>query len=257
MATLHHPARFTPKEHVLASAQLFAGVPTPLVHSFAAASERLVLGRGDKLWVPGDAATHFHLVAFGAVKLQRLRADSPVILAYFLPGESVADALVVARDKMPACAVAQSAVVEVIRVPAEPVLAAQKRVPVLADALHAAVARQVRWLHTKIEIVTMGCVQERLATFVLRHVERLQLPERQQSVVLPFAPSRVELASTIESRPETVTRALGKFARDRVFTVGRSTIEVHDIRALRGLVPHEGSASNDTPSSMRDASDVA
>ena len=238
MATTLTPARFAPKEHVLRSADLFAGVPAPLVRSLAQTSERLVLGRGDKLWLPGSAATHFHFVAFGTMKLQRVRPETPLILGFFLPGESIGDALVVARDTMLACAVAQSPVVEILRLPCEPVLAAAKREPALADSIHAAVARHVRWLHTKIEVVTMGTVAERLATFVLRHVDRQGAHERSNTTELPFAPTRVELASMIEARPETVTRALGKLARDRVFTVGKSSIVVHDLQALRRAAPH-------------------
>ena len=255
MAQLLHPSRFAPKEAILAGSQLFAGISAPLVRAFAASSERLVLGRGDRVWTPGDPATHFSVVAYGTMKLQRLRPESPVILAFFNPGESVADALVVARGKMPACAVAQSSVVELLRVPAEPVLAAAKRDPALAEALHVAVSRQVRWLHTKIEVVTMGSVSERIATFVLRHVEQLALPEARNEVELAFAPSRVELASMIEARPETVTRALGKLARDGVLTVGKATIVVHDIRALRALVPHE--ITGESASSATDATAVA
>jgi CRP/FNR family transcriptional activator FtrB len=255
MAQLLHASRFAPKEAILAGCLLFAGVSAPLVRAFASASERLVLGRGDRVWLPGDPATHFSIVAFGTVKLQRLRPESPVILAFFNPGESVADALVVARGKMPACAVAQSPVVELLRVPAEPVLAAAKRDPLLAEALHLAVSRQVRWLHTKIEVVTMGSVSERIATFVLRHVEQLGLPETCNNVELGFAPTRVELASMIEARPETVTRALGKLARDGVVTIGKSTIAIHDIAALRALVPHE--LSGESARTHDDASAVA
>ncbi len=238
MAKPPNAARFTPKEQVLTSSQLFSGVSASLVRSFAPACERLILGRGDILWMPGDHIGHFHLVAFGAVKLQRLRPDSPVILGFFLPGESVADALVISRGAMPACAVAQSTVAEVLLVPAELVLAAAKRDAALAEALHAAVARQVLWLHTKIEVVTIGSVAERLSTFVLRLVERRGGTDSNR-VEVPVSPTRVELASVIEARPETVTRALGKLAKDGVFTVTKSAIFVHDLAALKRIVPHE------------------
>jgi len=235
------PPRFAPKGQILRAAQLFGGVAPALVHSLAVHAEHVVLGRGDVLWGSGDPAHAFHIVAFGALKLQSRPSPRPIITSFVLPGESAADAIVVACDRMPTAAVAQSAVVEVLRIPAEPVLAAAKRDASLADALQRSVAREVRWLHTKIEIVTMGSVAERLSTFVLRLVERF--PRRGDGpLVLPFAPSRVELASVVEARAETITRELGKLTHEGVFTVGRESIVVHDLEALRRRVSTEDTA---------------
>ncbi len=231
------PARFAPKDKILLAAPLFEGVPAPLVAALAAGAERLVLGRGDTLWMAGDSPGAFHIVVYGAVKLQCVRPGNPLILAFFLPGESIADAMVVARAAMPASAVVQSAVGEILRLPAEALLSAERREPTLAAALRACVARQVRWLHTKIEIVTMATVEARLATFILRTVERASR-SRSGPIELDFAPTRVELASMVEARAETITRALGKLARENVCTIRKDSMIVHDYDGLRRRIPN-------------------
>ena len=89
-----------------------------------------------------------------------------------------------------------------------------------------------------------------------RHICQVSRSKRSSAITSSTSlPSRVELASMIEARPETVTRALGKLARDGVVTVGKATIVVHDLRALRALVPHE--VTGESASTATDATAVA
>ena len=218
----------------LRGARLFRGVDAGLVESLARAAYTLSVHEGEQLWRAGQKAEAFTVIQRGLVQIVRsVAGKEPAILGIFGPRESVGDAAALSGGAYPADAVAVSAEVRVIRVPADVMLRAMEAQPALARAVQFALLDHTQMLTAKIDIVSAGSVTARLSTLLLHLSERFGDEQEDSVTRVPISLSRVALSRLISARVETVIRALSAMRREGILRMGADGFEIVDQEAMR------------------------
>jgi CRP-like cAMP-binding protein len=145
-----------------------------------------------------------------------------VTLGIFGPRESVGDVAVLEGGSYPADAVAISPTLEILRLPAAPVLAACETDPALARAMQRSLLEHTRALRSKIDVLSAGSVAARLATLLLFLADRFGDELADGATLVPVPLSRGALASLVSARVETVIRTMSQWQKSAVV---RSTAE--------------------------------
>lgn len=198
----------------LRGARLFAGAGDELIERLAQATTRRSLRRGEHLWRAGDEATSFHVITSGLVKICRPEGPGPAtILGLFGPRESVGDVAVLSQGAYPADAIVASDQAEALRIDRNTVLAAMGHAPALSASIHRSVVQHTQILHQKIQVLSAGPVERRLATLLLHLAERFGDEMEGGEVVVPVALSRTELANLVGTTMETTIRTMSRWQR--------------------------------------------
>lgn len=220
----------------LRASKLFHGLGESWLARLAGESRFVRLDEGEYLWRAGDEATHFVIIQRGLVQIvQPTAGGEDALLALFGPRESVGDSAVLERGRYPADAVAASETVEVLRVRAEPVLAALSRDPELSRALNRALLDHTRALRAKITVMSAGSVPQRLATLLLHLADRFGDEDEDGVVGIPVPLSRAALSRLVGARVETVIRIVSRWQKDGVLTTTKDGFEVESLARLETL----------------------
>lgn len=229
----------TPLAARLRVSRLFGPLEEAWLERFAAEGRLRQLDEGAALWRSGDAATAFTIIQRGLVQIVRtVPGGERATLGIFGPRESVGDVAVLGGRPYPADAIAASTAVEILRVPAGPVLAACEGDPALGRAMQRSLLEHTEALRSKIDILSAGGVPARLAALLRYLAERFgdELEDGSTFVAVPL--SRGALASLVSARVETVIRTMSPWQKAGVV---RSTPEGFsiDAAALEALVARE------------------
>lgn len=202
---------------VLRSFPLFKEASEERLQRLAAVSLWKTYTEGAPIWAAGDAATHLLLVRHGLVQVvRRLVSGEEATLALFGPREHVGLVVIMDGSRYPADAVAVSNVLDAILIPAAIFLESVEDDPRLLRAAGVGVVRRAASLRAKIEILTAGEIDRRLATLLLHLAERFGDEDTDGVSVVPLALTRRMLARLVGAREETVSRILSRWQRDNV-----------------------------------------
>lgn len=192
------------------------------------------LKRGERFWSRGQPAEHFYQVLRGALELRRATVShEPTLIAFFGPGECPAVPVALERARFIADSFATTPDLEVLQVPAGPILERTARDPVLANALLHALLDHARLLHAKVDVLTAGPVPDRIGTFLIDLAERFG-DEREGGVIaIPLALSRDQVASYVDARVETVIRCLSAWRRQGLLALETDATMIPSVGALR------------------------
>ncbi len=193
----------------LKASKLFRGLDDAWLSRLADASRVARFDEDEPLWRAGAEASTFTIIQRGLVQIvQPTAGGESALLALFGPRESIGDAAVLERGRYPADALAATERVEVIRVAAEPVLAAMSREPQLAQAVNGALLDHTHALRAKITVMSAGAVSQRLATLLLHLADRFGDEDERGRTEIPVPLSRGALSRLVGARVETVIRCL-------------------------------------------------
>lgn len=220
-------------ERLLTSASLFQGLDREVVRDLSLAATSRRLARGDRLWRTGDPATHFTCIVSGIFKIVRTAADgSEAIVALFGPRESIGDVAVLGARPYPAAAVLTSAEGEVLRVPAEPILASMREKSEVACTMNRTLVDHTQALQEKIRVMSAGGVAKRLATLILGLADRFGDDLEDGAILVPVALSRGELACLVGARVETTIRTIRQWEKSGIITTVADGFRLLDRDAL-------------------------
>jgi CRP-like cAMP-binding protein len=195
--------------------QLFAGLPDDLLSSIAAETMPRTYAEGEYLWRAGDEPTHFTLIQTGLVEVRRATpSGESTMMGLFGPRESVGDFAVLDRAKYPADALAISESVEVLRVRALPVIAALREQPRVAAAVNQSLVGHMKVLRAKIDVMSAGTVDKRLAVLMQHLLERFGDEGLDGKIHAAVSLSRVQLARLVGARVETVIRTMSRWQKE-------------------------------------------
>lgn len=221
----------------LRGSKLFHGLGEGWLSRIAEEARIVRFGDSEHLWRAGQEATHFTIIQRGLVKiLQPTPGGEETLLALFGPRESVGDAAVMERGRYPADAVAASDTVEVLRVRAEPILAALPREPDLSQALNRALLDHTHALRAKIAVMSAGSVPQRIATLLLHLAERFGDEDEQGNIWIPVPLSRGAISRLVGARVETVIRTISGWQKDGWIKTTKDGFELDRLEPLRDLV---------------------
>lgn len=219
---------------VLERAPSFAGVEPALLERLAGAATSRTLARGELLWKTGDAAEAFTVIRSGLVKLVRSGARGrAAICGLFGPPESVGDVAVLKGTAHGVDAIVATDSATVICIPREMIIGASQQNPQLGIAIAFGMHAKVAALHTKIDVLSAGSVESRLAMLLLRLYDQLGDDYEDGTSAIPVTLSRRELADLVSTSFETAIRVMTRWEREGVVTTEPTGFTVHDMDGLR------------------------
>lgn len=218
---------------VLLRAKPFLQAPEQAVVELARTATTRTLNRGDALWNAGQQPSAFSIIQRGLLKIVRpLASGRESIVGLFGPRESVGDVAVMQGIPYPAAAVVCSESARVIQLPRDELLAQMQRHPGLAISINQAMGDRVHALHAKVEILSAGGVEARLASLLLDLAERFGDELEDGSLIIPLALSRQDLANLVSTTFETTVRVMSKWQKAGVLTTSQDGFVVRDVDRL-------------------------
>jgi CRP/FNR family transcriptional regulator len=223
---------------VLRASPVFSTLPGKEIEALAAVAREESVRAREYIFLEGDPAQWLCLVRSGRVKiLKHSRTGRDVVLEILGPGEIFGGVAVIERRPYPAAAQATETTV-VLKIPADPVVAAAERYPSIIKEMALMIGRRLRAAHDSVKSLAVDPVEARLAATLLRLAEReaTRTGERQ---ALPFHLTRQSLADMTGTTVETTIRIVSRWSRDGLVTDEGGRLVLRDVEALRGLAEGE------------------
>jgi CRP/FNR family transcriptional regulator len=215
---------------------LFAGVDRGLVRRLIEAAGTQSYVRGSTLWRIGEYPHALLFVRSGLVKLTRPAARGRTAVCGLFGAHAILGELVLVKG-MPYqnAATAATSNVVVISIPRAAVLEALRADPQLALNLFTAFEAKFSALNDKIDVLSAGLVEARLATMLLKLYTQFgdELADGTLRIGVPL--SRQELADMVSTSVETAIRVLARWEREGTLSSDADGFTVGDLAALQRL----------------------
>lgn len=204
---------------------LFAGLDARVLQRLARSAVPISLHAGELLAIAGDPCEAVYFVVQGRL---RVFLSSPQgreqVVSELTAGDPVY--LVAALDDQPLPASTQAATrTTLLRLSRAETLALLSQQPELTLRVLRTLARRMRQLTVLVESLSLFSVPQRLARLL---VERATTPDAERL-------TQREMAARLGTVREVVARALSQFAERGWLRLGRGSIEIVDLQALRDL----------------------
>lgn len=217
---------------------LFSGLPAEDVEALGQVARLRRLPKGEVLFLEGQPAEGFYIVAEGRVKVFRLSPQGrEQILHVVGAGGSLAEAALFAGSTYPASAEALEPST-VVFFPREDFARLLRSRAELALNLIGAMARKLREFAGLIEELSLTSVRARLARYLL---SRQPVGSGERPGWIELGLSKGALASRLGTVPETLSRSLASLSGQGLITVDGRRVRILDAETLReiaaGLTP--------------------
>jgi CRP-like cAMP-binding protein len=214
---------------ILETSPLFKGLAEAGAERVAAYCRYRELEKGETLFHEGDEAATFFVVARGRVKVFKESIDGrELIIKTMRPGDLVGEAASLAGVPYPATAQAIEGAAAV-EIPRREFVDLLRREPELALNIIAALSARLHQLSDVLEKLTLKDVPARLASYLLEHAAAG--PGGPEYVEL--AVTKTSLAAELGTVPETLSRALRRFADAGLILQEGKRIVLADEASLR------------------------
>jgi CRP-like cAMP-binding protein len=195
------------------------------------------LAPGSAVWNHGATADEFLFVLQGRVKLVNTSADGrEAIVDLRAAGQLLCSGAVCVMAPYCCSAVAHSGPIDIVAFPRQALFALVETSPAAARAFVREVAQCAMTLCHRVEELTSGVVERRLAMLLLRLADHLGESREDGLVWIPVALSRQDLADLCNTSVETASRTMSRLARDGVVDTRTGGFAVLDRAALAALV---------------------
>lgn len=213
----------------------FEGLAAEHLGILARLAVRRRLTAGTPVFAEGDPAAGFYVVLEGRVRIFKIGPDGrEQILHIWEEGEPFGEAAALEGFPFPAYAEALDDSV-VVFIPRSGLVEEVRRNPDFALAMLTLLSRRLRRFAGLIESLSLRDVPGRLAAYLLWLSERKRGAERMKLDI-----TKAQLASLLGTIPETLSRILGRMAREGILaTEGTKGIRLLDRPALRRLAEGE------------------
>jgi len=219
--------------NTLRQCRLFADMAPHDLASIAKTCETRKLGKGETLFREREKARGFYIVQHGAINIHRLSADGKEqVIAIFRPYECFAEVTLTTIETYPANAVALEPS-QVVLVRKGDFRALIMRTPELALRMLTSMSFHLKHLVQVMEDQKFKRIESRLANHLLRNV-----PSTGTSgdIVVSLDTSKKVLAGRLGVSSETLSRSLARFRREKLISVHRAKITIHDSEGLRAYL---------------------
>ncbi|HET9953754.1 MAG TPA: Crp/Fnr family transcriptional regulator [Polyangiaceae bacterium] len=217
---------------LLSHTTALSGVPRDRLEALARAAVQQTYPRGAILWRAGDVPQNFVVVQRGLVKLVRHANRARAICGLFGPTESLGDLSAIRGLPYPADAIAASESVSVVCLPRQLVMQVFADDPKLFMSLACAIEEKVEALLDKIDVLSAGSVEARLATLLLKLNARFGDDFDDGTSEIPVALSRRDLAELVATSFETAIRVMSRWEREGVLSTTRRGFTLRDVSKL-------------------------
>lgn len=202
---------------LLEKAPAFAGVEPALLERMADASTTRTLRRAEVLWRAGDPPRALTLIRSGLFKVVRpAPRGRSVICGLFGPPETLGDLDLLRALPHSADVIAATDSASVIQIPRTVVMEAVEHSPKLGTSIACALYNELAVLHDKIDVLTAGAVEARMATLLLKLYQQFGDDSEDGTSFIPVALSRRELSDLVSTSFETAIRVMTRWEREGV-----------------------------------------
>jgi CRP-like cAMP-binding protein len=231
----------------------FQGVQREIMTQLARVATTQTYTHGEHLWRAGDMPVALMWVKSGLVKLTRVAPHGRTALCGLFGAPSNLGELALLKGvQFPTNTIAASRSVTVVSIPRSDIMDALRRDPVLCINLLQTIEARMAMLHDKIDVLSAGTVEARLATLLLKLYQQFgdDFDDGQSRIPVPL--SRQELADLVATSFETAIRIASRFERSGFITTDSDGFTIHDLQALhRASGLGDGAPTSPTPS-LRD-----
>jgi CRP/FNR family transcriptional regulator len=190
---------------------------------------------GETLFFEGDRSDNLYILTEGCVRLSKMLADGRrQITGFLFPSDFLGLAL---RERFAYSAEAVGAVA-VCRYPKSKLEALLDEFPAMERRLLAVASNELAAAQDQMLLLGRKTAIERVASFLLILMRRMQLKGRHNAVSLPM--TRTDIGDYLGLTIETVSRSLSKLKRDRVVRFSTAQdLEIVDAKRLAALAGAE------------------
>ena len=222
-------------------AQALSGADPQLLDRMSAAASTRNLTRGEMLWRAGDQAKSLSVIKTGLVKVVRPAARGRAsICGIFGPPDTVGDLAVLRGIAYPADAIVATDSATVICIPGILLTDPSTQSTPLAMSMACAMHTKLAALHDKVEVLSAGSVEARLATLLIKLYDRFGDDFDDGSHSIPVALSRRELAELVATSFETAIRVMTRWEREGVLVTTAHGFTVNRLETLRAAAGGDG-----------------
>lgn len=227
------------REVVIKTPALAGLSPEALDRLIATARTRSV-ERGGYLWHAGDSADALTIIRSGLVKVVKLGPQGRrSICGLFGAPDTVGDAALLRGIPYPADALVATATGTFIEIPRNALLAAIEQEPRLGMSCAQAVQNKLTALLDKIDVLSAGAVEARLATLLLNLYERFGDDLEDDTCIIPVVLARQELADLVSTTFETAIRVMTRWEREGVVDTTSSGFVIKNRGLLEKILGRE------------------
>lgn len=219
---------------ILRKSLLFSGLDDENLAEVAAIASKRSFAKGETIFAEGEAAVGFYLLASGTMKLCKVSPDGREKVLHFAhPGETFAEAAFFGDGRYPAEARAAESG-EAIFFPRESFMGLLERNPRFSLNLIVSLSQLLRRFARQIEELSFAEVPNRLAAYLLDLAAR-KSTQFQQRTYLDLEVKKGELAASLGTVSETLSRAFRKLKEEGILEVEGSRVIIEDLPRLKQL----------------------
>lgn len=213
---------------------LLSNVEAGLIRHLSSIATAQTYERGAFLWRAGDQPRSLMVVRSGLVKLVRPAPHGrTAICGLFGPGSPIGELAMIKGIPFPTSTIAATATGTVASIPRADALDALRRDAALSLNLLCTLETRLLLLHDKIDVLSAGSVEARLATLLLKLYEQFGDDFDDGTSRIPVPLSRQELADLVSTSFETAIRVVSRWERAGCVTTDPDGFTLRDMAMLR------------------------
>jgi len=221
--------------NIISTIPLFNGLPEDQIVAIKKIAVEKKINKGEIIFSEGDEGNGFFVVADGRVKVFKVSTEGKEqILHIFGPGQPFGEVPVFAGQKFPANAQAIDRT-RVLFFPRTSIVNLISANPSLALNMLAVMSKKLRQFAVQIENLSLKEMPARLASYLI-----FLSDEQNKGDLVILKISKGQLASTLGTIPETLSRAFAKLSGQNLISVDGKKITLLDRRGLENLAEYEG-----------------
>ena len=221
--------------NIISTIPLFNGLPEDQIVAIKKIAVEKKINKGEIIFSEGDEGNGFFVVADGRVKVFKVSTEGKEqILHIFGPGQPFGEVPVFAGQKFPANAQAIDRT-RVLFFPRASIVNLISANPSLALNMLAVMSKKLRQFAVQIENLSLKEMPARLASYLI-----FLSDEQNKGDLVILKISKGQLASTLGTIPETLSRAFAKLSGQNLISVDGKKITLLDRRGLENLAEYEG-----------------
>ena len=207
---------------------LFESFSEDQIELIAESASLKKIAKGEHLFSELQTATAFFIVVSGSVKLYKLSSEgNEQILHIHSPGDLIAEAIIFEFDTYPAYCQALKDT-ELIRFSKTEFIELLRHFPDVTFKIMAAYSRRLRRLVAIIEELSLHDIKSRLANYLLKNCIL-----RNKKYIVPLTFPKKEIASVLGTIPETLSRTLNFYKKEKIILEEKNEITILDIKKLK------------------------
>jgi CRP/FNR family transcriptional regulator len=221
--------------NIISTIPLFHGLPEDQIVAIKKIAVEKKINKGEIIFSEGDEGEGFFVIAEGRVKIFKVSTEGKEqILHIFGPGQPFGEVPVFAGQKFPANAQAIDKT-RVLFFPRASIVNLISANPSLALNMLAIMSKKLRQFAVQIENLSLKEMPARLAFYLIFLAD-----EQNKGDLVTLKISKGQLASTLGTIPETLSRAFAKLSGQNLINVDGKKITLLDRRGLENLAEYGG-----------------